>query len=125
MQDDELAPQSSDALRRTQFAEERTLLAWWRTGIATAEVALAVGGILPKLANVERYRALALGVAHGILALAFIVGGSLRDSVLRKALESGSFSKVPVCTGTLITVYTSALVIATLSRCSNFKLGTS
>ncbi len=115
MQEDDKPPShSSDPLRRTQFAEERTLLAWWRTGIATAGVALAVGGILPKLSNVARDRALALGVGYGILALVFIVGGSIRDSLSRKALESGSFSNVPAWTVTFITVYASALTILTV-----------
>ena len=104
----------SEPLRRTQFAEERTLLAWWRTGIATAGVALAVGGILPKLSDVARDRAIALGAGYGVLALCFIVGGSLRDSLSRKALESGSFSRFPAWTVTLITVYISGLIIFTV-----------
>jgi uncharacterized membrane protein YidH (DUF202 family) len=88
-----LPPASDDPSRRTQFAEERTLLAWWRTGIAAA-VALAVGGILPKLSQVPRERALALGAGYGILALAFVIGGSLRDEASHKDLEAGSFVRV-------------------------------
>jgi uncharacterized membrane protein YidH (DUF202 family) len=105
----------SEPLRRTQFAEERTLLAWWRTGIATAGVALAVGGILPKLSDVARDKAIALGVGYGLLALCFIVGGSLRDSLCRKALESGSLSRFPVWAVATITIYICGLVVFTVS----------
>lgn len=82
--------------RRTQFAEERTLLAWWRTGIATAAVALAVGGLLPHLGNLPRDRFIALAVGYGILSLFFVVGGAVRGHLSRKALASGSFSQLPV-----------------------------
>ena len=105
---------SSEPLRRTQFAEERTLLAWWRTGIATAGVALAVGGILPKLSDLARDWAVALGVGYGVLALCFVVGGTLRDYRSRQTLESGSFSRFPARAATLITIYISGLIIATV-----------
>jgi putative membrane protein len=105
---------STDPSRRTELAAERTLLAWWRTGIAAAAVALAVGGVLPKLSQVPRERALALGVGYGILALVFILGGSLRDNASRKALRAGSFSQLPIWTIIVITVYASVLVILTV-----------
>jgi uncharacterized membrane protein YidH (DUF202 family) len=105
---------STDPSRRTHFAEERTLLAWWRTGIAAAAVALAVGGVLPKLSQVPRERALGLGVGYGILALVFILGGSLRDNASRRALDAGSFSKLPTWTVAVITIYTCALIILTV-----------
>ena len=89
-------------------------MAWWRTGIVTAGVALAVGGILPKLSNVARDRAVALGVGYGVLALGFVIGGSLRSSDSRKALESGSFSRFPSWAVATITTYISALIIFTV-----------
>jgi len=82
--------------RRTRFAEERTLLAWWRTGIATAAVALAVGGLLPHLGNLPRDRFIALAVGYGLLSLFFVVGGAVRGHLSRKALASGSFSQLSV-----------------------------
>ena len=89
-------------------------MAWWRTGIASAAVALAVGGVLPKLSQVPRERALALGVGYGILALVFILGGSLRDNASRKALEAIFFSKLPIWAVTVITIYISTLIILTV-----------
>jgi uncharacterized membrane protein YidH (DUF202 family) len=107
-------PPTSDPSRRTQFAEERTLLAWWRTGIAAAAVALAVGGILPKLSQVPRDRALALGAGYGILALIFVIGGSLRNEASHKALEAGSFVKLSSRIVLAITCYTVVLIILTV-----------
>jgi uncharacterized membrane protein YidH (DUF202 family) len=36
-----------DDTRRTYLAEERTLLAWWRSGLAALAVASAVGRLVP------------------------------------------------------------------------------
>ena len=40
-------PGTHDASRRTYLAEERTLLAWWRSGLAAFAVAVGVGRLLP------------------------------------------------------------------------------
>ncbi len=69
---------------------------------------------MPKLSQVPRERALALGVGYGILALVFILGGSLRDNASRKALEANSFSKLPIWAVTVITIYISTLIILTV-----------
>jgi uncharacterized membrane protein YidH (DUF202 family) len=39
----------TDVTRRTYLAAERTWLAWWRSGIASATAAVAVGGVVPDL----------------------------------------------------------------------------
>ncbi len=114
MQEPASTQPSTDPSRRTRFAEERTLLAWWRTGIGAAAVAVAVGGILPELSDVSKDRALALGAAYGLFALMFVVGGSYRDYLSRKALEEGSFADVSPKAVTAITVYASALIILTV-----------
>jgi uncharacterized membrane protein YidH (DUF202 family) len=36
---------------RTRLASERTQLAWWRTGLGALAVAIAVGSIVPDLAE--------------------------------------------------------------------------
>jgi putative membrane protein len=41
---------SGDASRRTRLANERTQLAWWRTGLTALAVGLAIGRVLPELA---------------------------------------------------------------------------
>src|SRR5208283_1380497 len=94
-----------EASRRTHFARERTLLAWWRTGIGVGAVALAIGGLLPKLSHVPRERFEALGVGYGLLALIFVVGGSLRDRAAQKAIAEGSFAELPVWAVVALTIY--------------------
>jgi putative membrane protein len=113
--DDELEPPvSSGPSRRTQFAEERTLLAWWRTGIAAAAVALAVGGLLPKLGDLPRPRFLILAAGYGILALLFVVGGTIRVHLSRKALANDSYSRLSEWVVIGIATYASVLIILTV-----------
>lgn len=102
------------ASRRTQFAQERTLLAWWRTGIAAAAVALAVGGLLPRLGDLPRPRFLALAAGYGVLSLFFVIGGSIRGHLSRQALDRQGFSAVSEWVIVGVTVYISALVILTV-----------
>jgi uncharacterized membrane protein YidH (DUF202 family) len=104
-----------DASRRTYFAEERTLLAWWRSGIASAAVALAVGAILPKLGDEPRARFVALGVGYGVLGVVFVVGGSLREQQSRRALAANRFAEVPGWVITALTIYLTALVVLTVA----------
>jgi putative membrane protein len=106
--------QFPDASRRTYFAEERTLLAWWRSGIAAAAVALAVGAILPKLGDEPRARFVALGVGYGLLAVMFVVGGSLRERQSRRALAANRFAEVPGWVIVVITTYLTVLVVLTV-----------
>ena len=100
--------------RRTYFAEERTRLAWWRTGISAAAVALAVGGLLPHVAHVPRDRFIALGVGYGVLALFFVIGGTIRARLSRRALDNNAYSAPSETVMTIATVYISVLVVLTL-----------
>ena len=36
-----------DATRRTRLANERTYLAWWRTGLTTLAVSVGTGKLVP------------------------------------------------------------------------------
>lgn len=42
---------AEDALRRTRLANERTYLAWWRTGLATIAVSRGAGKLVPELST--------------------------------------------------------------------------
>jgi uncharacterized membrane protein YidH (DUF202 family) len=104
-----------EASRRTHFARERTLLAWWRTGVAVGAVALAVGSLVPRVSGIPKDRFIALGVGYGILALIFVVGGSIRDRIVQKAVAAGSFAELPTWVVTALTVYISMLMVLSVA----------
>ncbi len=112
--DDREEPDYPPASRRTYFAEERTVLAWWRTGISAAAVALGVGGILPHLGGFPRTRFLVLAAGYGALALFFIIGGSLRRRHSEAALQVGAYSAMSNRLLFVVTAYVSILIVLTI-----------
>jgi putative membrane protein len=100
--------------RRTYFAEERTVLAWWRTGISSAPVVLAVGGLLPHVAHLSRARFIALGAGYGAVALFFVIGGNFRARASHRALEHDTYAAFSGAVITIATCYISVLVILTV-----------
>lgn len=103
-----------DASRRTYLAEERTLLAWWRSGLAALAVALGVGRLLPAILNEgSRVPFAALGVAYAILGLALVLYGSVRERAQARALSEGRFEALPRVVVASLTVYLGVLALAT------------
>src|SRR5262245_59427557 len=73
--------------RRTSLAGERTLLAWWRTGFTAIAVALAVGRILPALANhLTRWPYVVVGIGFALYGIALIGFGTRRIEKLNHEL---------------------------------------
>lgn len=65
---------------RTDLATERTMLAWWRTGLASLAVALAVGRLLPELSpNATRWPYVLLGLGFSIFATGLFLYGTVRS----------------------------------------------
>ena len=56
-----------DAARRTRLANERTYLAWWRTGLTALAVCIALGRIVPGVTGVTKWPYEAVGAAYGVL----------------------------------------------------------
>ncbi len=90
------AAELADATRRTLLANERTELAWWRTGLTALAVALAVGRVVPELNHTSlRWPYLVAGVGFalwGVLALSY---GSARRASIDKVLKTGRFPEPP------------------------------
>ena len=85
-----------DPTRRTLLAEERTLLAWWRSGLAALAVALAVGRLLPALLDDENSAGfVALGVCFALVGIALIALGAVRHRAVEQALAEGRFRSLP------------------------------
>ena len=73
--------QVADATRRTRLAAERTLLAWWRSGLTAFAVALATGKLLPELTSGgPGWLYAILGVSYAALGIVLSVYGTLRHN---------------------------------------------
>jgi uncharacterized membrane protein YidH (DUF202 family) len=78
--------------RRTYLAQERTLLAWWRSGLAALAVSVGVGRLVPSLLDVAAPPFVTLGVCFGLLGIAFFVVGSNRNRQVHRHLSEGGFT---------------------------------
>jgi len=85
-------PGVEDATRRTRLANERTYLAWWRTGLTALAVAVGIGRIVPDVANTTKWPYELLGVGYGVLGVAFMVAAFVRTREIERALDAGGFA---------------------------------
>jgi putative membrane protein len=85
-------PQFPEATRRTYLANERTELAWWRTGLTALAVSLGVGRLIPELGGGPNWPYALIGAGYAVLGTGFIVYGSWRERAVRRALERGEFA---------------------------------
>jgi putative membrane protein len=110
--------EEADASRRTQLANERTQLAWWRTGLTALAVALAVGRVLPDLSHEHtRWPYAVIGVAFSLYGIAMFVYGSRRTRIAEASIGPalpGSSDLVLLsltAAGVLLSIATAALII--------------
>jgi uncharacterized membrane protein YidH (DUF202 family) len=102
--------EQSDA-KRTALAGERTMLAWWRTALASLAVALAVGRFLPEIAAVDNALPyVLLGLGFAVYAAGLFVFGAMRGGAGRYPASPGSL--VAAVFGTLLALGTIALIAA-------------
>ena len=93
-----------DYSRRTLLANERTYLAWWRTGLTTLTVALAAARVVPELANSETtWPYTAMGVAFAAIGVVCIAYGERRRRAVDRAVRRGEFAAVSASVSLLIT----------------------
>jgi putative membrane protein len=104
-----------DASRRTYLANERTQLAWWRTGLTALAVALAIGRVVPELGHSSiQWPYTLVGAGFAVYGVALIVYGNIRSRDVMRALESGRFTDAPAGVITSLTGAGIALGVATL-----------
>ena len=103
-----------DATRRTYFAEERTLLAWWRSSLAAIAVALAVGRLVPAVTKGPKAPFVALGLGYGVLAIALVLYGSIRQRQVDRALAEGRFEPLDTRVILALTALLVLLALATM-----------
>lgn len=107
-------PTLDDAGRRTYLAEERTYLAWIRSGLGALGVSLAVGRLLPALLDAAPGPYVALGIGFGALGLFLFVFGAIRHREVERALRTGSFAPLPPVVVMAIAVVGAVLSLGTL-----------
>lgn len=87
-------PIAPDVTERTTLAGERTLLAWWRTGLAALAVAIAVGRVVPELSSTRViWPYTSMGVAYAAYGIALIAYGTSRGRDVVVAAHRGELSR--------------------------------
>jgi putative membrane protein len=87
-----MVDEARDATRRTRLANERTYLAWWRTGLTTLAVSFAAGRLVPDLSKGPSWPFEAIGVAFAVVGIAFIAYGYVRQKDVDDALARGEYA---------------------------------
>lgn len=81
-----------DATRRTRLANERTYLAWWRTGLTALAVSLAAGRVVPTLSHRTAWPYEVVGAGFAVLGVACIMNAYQREREIDRALQEGRFA---------------------------------
>ena len=103
-----------DAGRRTRLANERTYLAWWRTGLTALAVCVALGRIVPGVTGVTKWPYEAVGAAYGLLGIAFMVIAHIRMRSVERAVDAGGFANLDWRLGRAMLAVGTGLGIATV-----------
>lgn len=93
-----------DYSRRTLLANERTYLAWWRTGLTTLAVALAAARVVPELSGAGSvWPYTAMGVAFAIVGIACVAYGEHRRRAVARAVRQGRYAEMSDTAGLALT----------------------
>lgn len=106
-------PVFADPTRRTYLAQERTLLAWWRTALGTVGLAIAIGALLPDLSHLPKGPFIGLGAGYAALSIWFVLLGAYRQRANEHALAERHFLGLKQSMVAALTVYMTALIVAT------------
>ena len=84
--------EAGDATRRTRLANERTYLAWWRTGLTAFAVSIGSGKLVPALATGASWPYTAIGIGFAIVGI-FCTGYAFwRYRAVEEAIRRGEFA---------------------------------
>ena len=83
---------AADATRRTRLANERTYLAWWRTGLTAFAVSIGSGKLVPALASGTTWPYTAIGIGFAVIGV-FCSGYAFwRYREVEDAISRGEFA---------------------------------
>lgn len=83
---------AGDATRRTRLANERTYLAWWRTGLAALAVSLGAGKLIPALTPDAQWPYTVVGAGFALVGVVFIGYAFVRHRSVERAISRGEFA---------------------------------
>jgi putative membrane protein len=86
--------ETRDAARRTRLANERTYLAWWRTGLTALAVCVALGRVVPGVSDVTAWPYQVVGAAYGIVGIGFMLVAHVRVRMVERAVDRGDFARL-------------------------------
>jgi putative membrane protein len=102
-----------DYTRRTLLANERTYLAWWRTGVTALAAALAAARLVPELSNVKHeWPYTAVGVGFAAIGLVCFVYGHIRREAVDRAVRQGDYAELSPTVTLVISVGGAVLAAA-------------
>jgi putative membrane protein len=107
--------EARDATRRTRLANERTYLAWWRTGLTNFAVSLAAGKLVPELSSGAAWPYEVIGVAFALVGLLFIAYAYVRQRRVEEALARGEYAPFEARAGLLFAALGVLLGIGTIT----------
>lgn len=108
-------PGVEDATRRTRLANERTYLAWWRTGLTCLAVCVGVGRLVPDISKHEtRWPFEVVGAGFGVLGIVLVVLAYTRVRAIEQALDRGEFAPLDETTQLALVGVGAALGVATI-----------
>ena len=85
---------TGDATRRTHLANERTQLAWWRTGLTAVAVGVGLGRIVPALTDGDDHGLYAaIGIGYVVYGVAFVLAGTWRQRQVEVAVMDARFRR--------------------------------
>ena len=90
--DDGVVKNVVDATRRTHLANERTYLAWWRTGLAALAVSLGAGKLVPALTPGAQWPYTVAGIGFAGVGVVFIGYAFVRHRRVERAISRGEFA---------------------------------
>lgn len=83
--------EAGDATRRTRLANERTYLAWWRTGLTAFAVSIGSGKLVPALASGATWPYTAIGVGFAVFGVLCSGYAFWRHREVEEAVSRGEF----------------------------------
>ncbi len=110
-----LGVEAEDATRRTRLANERTYLAWWRSGLTALAVGIGAGKLVPELSNGAAWPYELLGAGYSLLGVAFIAYGHRRQLLVEAAVRRGEWAPLDSRVAATLTALGLVLALATIA----------